>query len=141
MLLDDIGAYLDAQLSSLSIGSTGNLFLVPIPETAPTPSAWIVEYAGLPSLRAMGANAGSPIAENVRFQILVRADQASFSAGRTLAQNIVNTLDHIGNTQLVTGGTRYLYIRALGQPSYLGEDANARHRWNCNFEAAKERST
>ena len=139
MLLEDVGAYLDAQVAGLSIGSTGNLFLCPFPEQAPDASVAIVEYAGLPSIRAMGPNAGAPIAEVARFQVVVRDVLNNFSTARTLAQTITNTLDHIADVSLVSGGTRYLYIVALGQPTYIGEDANARHRFTVNFECTKER--
>ena len=140
MLLDDVAAYLVAQIGgSLSLGSTGNVFKVPMPESAPNGSIAIVEYAGAPSVRAMGANAGAPIAEVVRAQVMVRDSLGSFSTARTLAQTITNTLDNVANVSLVSGGTRYLVIRALGQPSYIGEDANGRHRFVVNLEFWKER--
>ena len=140
MILDDVAAYLVANIGgSLSLGSTGNVFKVPMPESAPNGSIAIVEYGGSPSLRAMGANAGAPIAEVVRAQIMVRDVLANFLTARTLAQTITNTLDHVNNTTLASGGPRYLSVKALSQPVYIGEDSQGRHRFVCNFELMKER--
>src|SRR3990167_11259476 len=135
MLLPDVGAYLAATTLGLSFGSTGNLFIVPIPETAPDRSVSVLEYSGASSVRAFST--GNPVAERPRFQVVVREELNNFASGRQLAEDIHAALDGLGTTTMESG-TRWLFVRALQPPFYLSEDGGAQHRWITNYEAMKE---
>lgn len=145
-LLDDVPAYLAASTGlslAVATSSGGNLFKVPFPEGAPDAAVCLMVYGGLPPIRAMGAattylgNAATPVAETVRFQVLVREDAQSFEDGMELIENIGRSLDHVANQTL--GSTRYLYIRTLSPAAFLSFDGNLRPRFYVNAEALKER--
>ncbi len=144
-VLDDVASYLAGAGLGLTVATsaTGNLYKVPMPEAAPDAATCIVVYGGLPSVRAMGAsttalsNAASPVAEVVRFQVLVRKSAQAFEACVTLAENIHKALDHVANQTL--GSARYLHIKTLGPPAFLAFDDNLRPRYFINAEATKER--
>jgi len=143
MLAEDVGTYLAAQSSlGLTVRTTagGNLYVVPLPESAPDAAVAIMEYAASAPLRAMSSDLAPPIAEQPRFQVLVRRTQNSFSTGRELMEEIYKNLDWLHSTGIgSTGSTRYLQVRAISSPYWMGQDGNGRHRWTCNFEALKER--
>ena len=145
-VLDDVASYLAGAGLGLTVATTsasGSLYKVPFPEAAPDAAVSLIVYAGQEAIRAMGtattslANAATPVAEVVRFQAVVRKDRDSFESCVSLAENIHKTLDHVANVTL--GSTRYLYIKTLGPPAFLGFDGNARPRYFVNAEARKER--
>jgi hypothetical protein len=145
-LLDDVSTYLAASTGlslTVATSSGGNLYKIPFPEASADAAVCLIEYAGGPIIRAMSAattslsNAQAPVAETVRFQVLVREDRDSYQDGRTLIENIYKTVDHVANVTL--GSTRYLYMKALAPPAFLAYDANGRPRFYLNVETLKER--
>lgn len=117
--------------------SAGNLYRAPFPEGSPDSAVCVIEYAGGAPIRAMGASTTAPVAEVVRFQVLVREDIQSFEDGRELIEDIYHELDHLADETM--GSTRYLYVRALQSPFFLSFDGNGRPRFVANFEAMKAR--
>jgi hypothetical protein len=144
-LLDAIATYLASTGVNLGLemGSTGNLFKVPLPESAPDAAVGLIEYPGRESVRAMGASLSSPVFERPKFQVTVRDTHENFETARTLATSIYNNLDGLADTTL--SGTRYAYVRAIQTPFLMGpgegkaEDSNERPRFLCNYEVEKER--
>ena len=138
-LVAEVATYLAAQGLGLTVGSTGNLFPVPFPPSAPQAAVCLREYGGGPAIRNFGASLAAPVCEVRRFQVLTRDVANNFGTAQTLAQNISNQLDSIGDTTL--SAVRYLNIVALGPPRYLGEDENGRHEFAQNFEAFRARTS
>lgn len=142
MLLDEIPAFLAASTGlglTVATSSGGNLYKVPFPEAAPDAAVCVIEYAGGAPIRAMGASTTAPVAEVVRFQVLVRKGQQGFEAGRQLIEDIYQTLDHLADQTLTS--TYYLYVRAVQSPFFLSFDGNLRPRFVANFEAMKRRES
>jgi len=136
-LVSDITTYLVAQGLGLTVGSTGNLLNVPFSDVSPQAVACVIQYGGLPAIRAFGASIGSPVCEVHRFQVLVRDVANNFATAQTLAEDIHDKLDHLGESTL--SGTRYLNVVALSPPFPIGQDANDRYEFSCNYEAWKVR--
>lgn len=122
----------------LTIASTGNLFSVPIPDGAPPASVCVVPYGGLPATRAFGSSLSAPVCEVRRFQVTARSSDATDPDGvETMIEAIYEALDFLGEATL--SGTRYLNVKAVAPPIYVGQGENDQHVWTCNFEAWKER--
>jgi hypothetical protein len=144
MLAEDVCTYLVATtslgLTARSSGS-GNLYALPFPESSPDASTCVVEYAATPPTRAMGDSLAAPVCENVRFQVTTRVTSTDYATGRALMEDIYVNLDNLYSTASIgsTGSTRYLQVRALDGPAWIGQDESKRHRFACNFEARKER--
>lgn len=143
MLVEDVRTYLVATTSlglTARTSGSGNLYVIPIPASAPDTAISVVEYASMPPTRAMGADLGAPVCENVRFQVMVRVPTTAWATGRQLAEDIYMNLDNLHSTEIgSTGPTRYLNVNALGSPTLLGMDGNGRYKFTCDFEARKER--
>jgi hypothetical protein len=124
MLLDEIAAYLDAQVAGLT--ETTNLFKARMPDTPDTCVA-VFEYSGRAPEHTLGAN---NVWRRPRFQILVRS--ASYSTARALIESCFTTLTF---TETTLSGTRYMRCEPLQDPFALPRDANERAILACNFEA------
>jgi hypothetical protein len=144
MLTEDVTTYLVATTSlGLTIRTTsgGNLYRRALPESAPNLAVAVMEYAAGQPAHAMGASLSAPLYEDVRFQVLVRVAPDDYSTGRAMIEDIYRNLDWLmGSTEIgTTGSTRYLSVRALTSPYWMGQDTAGRHRFTANFEARKER--
>jgi len=124
MLLDEIGAYLQAQ----GVGTAGtDLFLSGLPD-APDTALAILETGGFePDLAA-------PM-DNPTFQIMSRA--GDYFVARTRAKAAYDALHGLAET--VLSGRRYLLIRAMQSPTYIGVDQNGRHLIATNYAAIVSR--
>lgn len=124
MLLDEIGAYLEAQ----AVGTLGaDLFLSALPDQPDTAAA-VLETGGFePDLAAA--------VDNPTFQIICRS--ADYGAARAKAQAAYVALH--GLTETMLSGRRYLLIRAMQSPTYIGADQNGRHLISTNYAAMVDR--
>ena len=128
-LLDDVGAYLDSQLVTLTIGT--NLFLGRMPDTPDTCVA-IYEYGGDAPISTMGSDAMPPV-EQPRIQILCRAP--GYSSARSLALSCWTVVEAVLNETL--SGTRYHRITANQSPFPLERDSHDRVLFAQNFRVQK----
>ena len=128
-LLEDLGGYLDTQLSSVTLGT--NLFYSLLPETGAN-CVTLYENAGAPPVFTQGS-VGLPALERPQLQFLLR--NTSYSAGRALAEDIYRTLTAITNQTI--NSHRYLRVEALQVPSVLNRDSNNRVIFTCNFDVMR----
>lgn len=122
MLLDDIGQYLQQQ----NIGLLGtDIFLSQLPDLDNCIA--LFEYGGeAPELHSN--------IEKPRLQVMVR--NVDYQTGRTTIEQMKNILH--GLSEQIINGKRYLLIKALQSPEFLGYDENNRAEFVCNFEIIKE---
>lgn len=128
-LLDDVGAYLAAQVGSLTLGT--NLFLGRMPDEPDTCVA-LYEYGGDSPLSTMGSDAMPPV-EQPRIQILTRAP--GYSSSRSLALSCWAAVEAILNETL--SGTRYHRVSANQSPFPLERDSHDRVLFAQNFRVQK----
>jgi hypothetical protein len=123
MLLDDMGQYLQEQ----SIGLLGtDIFLSLLPAEIDNCIA-LFEYAGeAPELHSN--------IEKPRLQVMVR--NVDYQTGRMTIEQVKTALH--GLSEQIINGKRYLLIKALQSPEFLGYDENNRAEFVCNFEIIKE---
>ncbi len=124
MMLNEIGTYLQSQ----GIGTLGaNLFLGLMPDQ-PDNCIALFEYAGSPpDLHWNGEYPG----------LQVRVRNKSYAMARAKIEQIRDLLHGLHDKKL--SGTRYLLIKARGNPEILKRDANNRVELFVNFEIIKER--
>lgn len=140
MLALDIATYLSGQGLGLTIASSGNLFACPFPATAPQASVSIVEGTSRPTIRAFGPDLGAPVAERPTFKVTVRDVLNNFGAALTLARAIHDKLDWLtASTGMAPSGARYMLVRAMTLPRYIGDDGNDRQLFVCDFDVTKAR--
>jgi hypothetical protein len=133
MTLDELGTYLAANISGATALTLGtNLFLGRLPETPDTCVA-IYETGGTVPSHTMGG-ASAPVVERSRVQIVVRS--GNYSAGRTLAGDIWDTLEGIADEALT--GVRYFRVTAVQSPFPLERDTTDRIIFTQNFDVLKE---
>lgn len=130
-VLDDIGAFLDAQLGSLTLGT--NLFLARLPDDPDTCVA-VFEYVGEPPVETMNGTS-LPLVEQPRIQVVTRA--AGYSSARTLALTIWTELETLVNTTAVVAGDTFLRMSALQSPFALERDSVDRILIAQNFRVQK----
>lgn len=133
VMLDDIGAYIDTNFVSLTLGN--NLFLSLLPET-PANVVAVIENSGMAPVFTQGSS-HLPRIERPEIQVLVRND--TYSAGRALAESIYRLLTQITNQTI--GGVRYHRVEAISSPALLERDKNYKAIFTTNFYVMKELST
>ena len=123
-MLSDIRDYLQAQ----GIGTQAvDLFIGYMPDE-PDSVVTLYEYAGSPpDLHWDGEYPG----------LQVRTAASNYDEGRAKIEQIKNLLHGLHET--VLGSTRYLLIKASGNPEVLKRDENNRIVFFVNFEIIKER--
>ncbi|MGA1036649.1 MAG: minor capsid protein [Ilumatobacteraceae bacterium] len=129
-LLDEVGAYLETEIGSLTLGT--NLFLGRMPDD-PDTCVTVYEYGGDAPVNTMGSDAMPPV-EQPRIQILVRA--SGYSTARTLALSCWTAVEAILNENL--SGTRYHRVSANQSPFPLERDSQDRVLFAQNFRVQKE---
>lgn len=138
-LLDDIGAYLQAQ----GIGTLGStLFLSQLPESTSTGTVvGILESpAARPATRAMTGTVGTQAVRLEWPRIQIQARSALYGPGRDKITDVVHRLDNLG--PIVWSGVRYEKITCLTRPArLLRRDSNDRTIFYAEFEIAKEPSS
>ena len=115
--LIDVATYLDAQLSTLTVGS--NLFVGRMPES-PDTCVTLFEYGGASPTDTLGG--GLPVMENPRIQVMTRG--ATYAATETMARSVWTVLEAIQNSTL--SGTRYQRMSAIQGPFPLERDTQDR---------------
>lgn len=128
-LLEDLGGYLDTQLATLTLGT--NLFYGLMPETVNN-VVTLYENAGAPPNFTMGST-NLPQMERPQLQAMVR--NASYSSGRTMAEDVYRTLTAIANQTI--NGNQYLRVEALGMPQVLERDISKRVVFTMNFDVVR----
>lgn len=128
----DIVAYLDALIAEPA-GTT--LFEGSQPES-PDSLIAVTQYGGEAAEdRIMGPSLTAPGAEISLIQVLVR--NTSIATAKTKADAIHALLDNYDGT---LSGRAYFQIESInGMPFSIGQDANARWRWVCNFRVQHSR--
>jgi hypothetical protein len=131
MLLDEVGAYLEAQ----QVGQKGNdLFLGTRPEDPDYTILTVSEYPGMaPEYQNDGASTG-PVRERPQLQIIGRG--ADYESVRAKVQQAWVALSRVTNQLL--SGVRYLEIRPNSSPALIGRDQNDRVLIGFNASVTKE---
>ena len=129
--LPEIGTYLAATVTDVSLTLGTNLFLGRLPETPDTCVA-IIETAGQSSVDAMGGST-LPAYTRPRAQVLVRA--VAYSDASDLAVDIYKKMQLIDNESL--SGVRYLRADGLQSPFYLDRDMEERAVFSCNYQTLR----
>ena len=139
MLLDEIGARLSTQGIASSSG-----------EGSP---AWYLWKSQMPDSTdiadrgvAVTASGGLPQLPNIQidrptFQVVVRGARldvvsTAYEEAALKAEQIKMNLHFLTDTAL--SGVTYAQIQAAAEPSYIGEDANLRPLFTCNFTAWRD---
>lgn len=129
--LPEIGTYLAATVTDVSLTLGTNLFLGRLPETPDTCVA-VIETAGQSSVDAMGGST-LPAYTRPRAQVLVRA--VAYSDASDLAVDIYKKMQLIDNESL--SGVRYLRADGLQSPFYLDRDMEERAVFSCNYQTLR----
>jgi hypothetical protein len=135
MLLDDLGAHLQAQgVGTLQI----DLFKGGLPmdsANAPVHDAILalIETAGLPPFHVHTQQAAS--FEQPVVQVVVRGNPHDYQEARLRAQAAFEALDGLANVTF--GTTQYLWIQALQSPFFLRVDEAGRPVIVFNVRVAK----
>lgn len=138
-MLSEIGAYLDSELASLTLGTT--LFLGQLPDD-PDTATGLHGGSGPPPDFTMGATDGTPHLPNMeyhRLQVVCRAADAptSYTDAETQCWAIWRKLSIVNVT---LSGVRYHVIEPLGIPAPLEEDAQRRISFVANFMCTRTSS-
>ena len=132
IMLADIASRLQNGTIGTIGATTGWTIRVAEIPNAPDTCVSLYEYAGLPSdLTLDGTRDVTP-----GLQVRVRGERNGYIAARQKAEAISVLLDGISN--ITINGTKYKYIFATQQPSFMGLDENQRPMWVQNFRVCKE---
>jgi hypothetical protein len=129
--LPEIGTYLVANVTAVTLTLGTNLFLGRLPDTPDTCVA-LIETAGQTAVDSMGGST-LPSYTRPRTQVLVRA--ASYSAASGLAEDIYKQMQKIDNESL--SGVYYLRADGLQSPFYLERDPQERAVFSCNYQTLR----
>lgn len=127
-LLQDIGGYIDSNISELTLGT--NLFLSLMPES-PDNCVALLEEGGVEPLYTQGSN-HLPVIEQPQLQIIVR--NFSYETGRALAEQLYRLLS-LANTSI--NGVQYLRIAPISSPFIIERDSAKRPVISCNFHVQR----
>lgn len=130
-LLDDVGTYMAANVTDVTLTLGTNLFLGRMPDSPDTCVAIYETAGGVPD-DVFGANSAPPI-ENAGLMCHTRA--TSYASCRSLAVDIMTTLSKVINETLTA--TTYYKISATQSPFALDRDEQERMVFSCNFTAVK----
>lgn len=128
-LLADVGAYLDGQMASLTLGT--NLFLGRLPDS-PDKCVGLFEYGGASPINTLGSDAMPPM-ELPRLQVLSR--DVAYSDARALAISVWAVIEGILNETL--SGTMYQRVTAVQSVFPLERDSVQRVVFSQNFQVFK----
>tara|TARA_R110002050_G_scaffold82257_1_gene176036 strand:+ start:1198 stop:1605 length:408 start_codon:yes stop_codon:yes gene_type:complete len=129
--LPEVGTYLVATVTNVTLVLGTNLFLGRLPDSPDTCVA-IFEYSGLSPSETMGGSS-LPAYTSPRAQILVRA--ASYANASNLAEDCFKKVTLIDNENL--SGVRYLRANGLQSPFYLERDGQERVVFACNYQTQR----
>lgn len=128
-ILDDIGAYIDTNNATLTLGT--NLFLSLLPET-PDNCVSLYEDSGAAGMYTHGST-GLPVLERPGLQFIVR--NTVYASGRSLSEDIYRLLAAVVNQSI--GSNTYLRIEAIHSPSLMERDSSSRCLFTCSFDIIK----
>lgn len=126
MLLDDIGAFLQAE----GLGTLGEDFFLSTSPDTPDTAIVVREYGG--EAPVMVHNTPGVAYELPRFQVACRA--VDYETARLAAERCYRALARVANQQI--GGARYLSIAPLQPPFPIGPDESGREIvvFNCGVQ-------
>ena len=127
-VLEELGAYLDAQSTRFTAGT--NLFYNWLP-SEPGTAASIIETGGLPPAYTFGGDL--PKYENQRVQVMCRSTSSTRARGNM--NDAWVQLQEIENETL--SSRSWLRVSAVQSPFSLGQDDQGRWLFACNFEAVR----
>ena len=130
-MLDDVGTYMAANVTDVTLPLGTNLFLGRLPDSPDTCGAIYETAGGVPD-DVFGADSAPPI-ENAGLMCHTRA--TSYSTCQSLAVDIMKTLSKVINETLTS--TAYYKIEATQSPFWLMRDDQERMLCSCNFTAVK----
>ena len=128
-VLADVGAYVDSQMATLTLGT--NLFLGRLPDT-PDKCVGLFEYGGGSPINTLGSDA-MPTMELPRLQVLAR--DVAYSDARSLAISVWAVIEGILNETL--NGTLYQRVSAVQSVFPLERDSVQRVIFAQNFQVFK----
>jgi hypothetical protein len=139
MLLDELNARFSAQLYASSSGSGSPAWYLWLGNMAdstafPDRGVALLESGGPPEI--LNLRIDQPL-----FQVLVRGARtnqvsSAYEEAREKAEQIKFGLHML--TDATLSGVRYLQIQAEQEPFYIGNDANERPVFSCNYRAWRE---
>ena len=130
-VLDDVGTFMAANVTDVTLTLGTNLFLGRLPDDPDTCVA-IYETAGTNPTDVFGANSAPPI-EHAGVMCHTRA--TSYSSCQSLAVDIMKTLSKVINETLTS--TYYYKVEVEQSPFALERDEQERMVFSCNFTAVK----
>ena len=129
--ITDVGAYLDTNVSNVSLTAGTNLFYGRLPDSPDTCVA-LYETGGQAPDDTMGNNS-APVFENPRIQLVVRA--SAYATASALIQDCWDKLMLVTNETL--SSTYYARISAVSSPFALDRDSQDIMVLACNFQIIK----
>lgn len=130
-VLDELGTYLAANVSAVTLTLGTNLFLGRMPDDPDTCVA-VYQTTGQAPTDVYGADSSPPL-ENVGLMVHTRA--ASYSTCESLAVDVMKTASKVINESL--SGVRWLKVVPNQSPFALVRDDRDRMLFSCNFAAVK----
>lgn len=136
MLLDEIAEYIDTNSTAFALGgTTANLGKGQMHDTQPDTFVGLFHSPGATPARAYSTGV---IVERVYEQPILQVMSRSTSIATALANAylIYDMIDGLSNTTM--SGVRFLAIRALQSPGYIGHDDNRRILVSTNYNVKRE---
>ena len=133
MILDDVGTYLAAQSTRLTVGV--NLTKSFMPDT-PSTVTTLFETGGSAPLHAFTTGTGTRYYE--RPGLMIHSRSTDYQTVRTTMEAVFTILDGYNNATLPTSsGTHYAVIDAAQSPFLIHRDSNDRFVMSVNFNVTK----
>ncbi len=129
-LLDEVGTYVSANVSGLTLGT--NLYLSMMPDTPDICAALYSLTTDSPYF-TMNGSTSQPVLENPRIQLYVR--HSSYATGEALVYTTWQQMTEVSDDTL--SGVNYLRLQALGSPEFLERDSNHNVIFTATFQAMK----
>ena len=129
-LLDEVGTYIAANVSDLTLGT--NLFLSMLPDSPAICAALYSVTSDVPYF-TMNGSTSEPVLENPRIMLYVR--HSSYATGEALVYTVWKQMTEVSDETL--SSVEYLRLQALGSPEFLERDENFNTIWSANFRAMK----
>ena len=130
-VLDEVGTYLAANVTDVTLTLGTNLFLGRLPDS-PDTCVSVQETGGQGPMDTMSNNTG-PVIERPNVQTLIRA--SAYSTGRALAKDVFDQMNLVCNEDL--SSTRYERIEAIQSPFPIMRDSQDRAVFSINFTCQK----
>ena len=143
MMVTEVASYLDAQLTTLTVGA--NLFMGIMPEgtsdgvTTPDECVAVFESPGMPPIILGGqVGAGSSRITRPKLQVQARGNPGDYPGARALLKSVVDKLDLVLDSTLI--GVRYYRIELITDLNVLKRDEYDRVTFYAEFDVHKDYS-